>query len=143
MKKTDLSYTAGIIDGEGWINIAHRGFRQTVIHVGVGNTNEWLINWLQFSYGGSVAKRKPCKDGQKPSWVWDISSKKAGEFLNLVLPYLQIKRPQAELALKFQNRRKSRITKGVHGILRMTDAEVALDEADKTLMHSYNKRGIS
>ena len=73
----------------------------------------------------------------KPSWVWEIRSKKACEFLPLVLPYLQIKRPQAELALSFQKRRTRK------GRERKLTPEIKmLDAIDKTLMHKMNQRGI-
>lgn len=59
----DLSYTGGIIDGEGYIGIkkanskgSQRGYLLE-LNVGVTNTNEWLIRWLHFNYGGSVCKR--------------------------------------------------------------------------------------
>jgi hypothetical protein len=148
MKKTDLAYVAGIIDGEGWISIKNRtiknGNRNYALKVGVGNTNEWLINWLKFSFGGSVCLKKKWLVNQKQQWIWDLSTKQASEFLKLILPYLRLKKPQAELAISFQSRRKYRGNPNwkIKGKRRMSDAEIALDEADKTLMHSYNKRGI-
>ncbi len=134
MKRTDLAYTAGIIDGEGWICIK-RTPRAYQITVGVGNTNEWLINWLQFSFGGGVYPRTGLADNQKPQWHWNLSTRQAGNFLKLILPYLRIKRPQAELAIQFQSRRRYR------GHKPMSDGDKALDEANKILMGSYNKRG--
>ncbi|MBU2249327.1 MAG: hypothetical protein KKD77_21445, partial [Gammaproteobacteria bacterium] len=71
----------------------------------------------------------------KPSWVWEVRSKKAGEFLKLVLPYLQIKKPQAELAIQFQEGIKPRQYK-YHP---KTEAELAVEEAQSILMHSLNK----
>lgn len=148
MKKTDLAYVAGIIDGEGWISIKNRqiknGNRNYALKVGLGNTNEWLVNWLKFSFGGSVCIKKKWLTNQKQQWVWDLSTKQASEFLKMILPYLKLKKPQAELAIKFQSRRKHRGNPNwkIKGKRRMTDAEIALDEADKILMGSYNKRGI-
>ena len=139
MKKTDLAYVAGIIDGEGWICIKNTKTSASV-KVGVGNTNEWLICWLQFSFGGSVCVKKKWIANQKQQWGWDLSTRQASEFLKLILPYLRIKRPQAELALKFQARRKYR--GGGTNARRMTEEERALDQSDKILMHKYNKRGI-
>jgi hypothetical protein len=139
MKKIDLAYVAGIIDGEDWVTIKEKRVKDKLISraikVGVGNTNEWLIKWLQFSFGGSVRIHEGTGN-QKRRWDWDISTRQAKYFLELVLPYLRMKRPQAELALKFQNRRKYR------GHQPMPESDWALDEADKILMTSYNKRGI-
>lgn len=137
MNKTDLAYVAGIIDGEGCIRIGQRKKNSNYVGVGVGHTNEWLIRWLHFSFGGSVCSKKAWLPNQKPQWSWELRTRQACEFLKLILPYLKIKRPQAELALKFQSRRKYR------GHQPMPQSDIIQDEADKILMHSYNKRGIS
>jgi len=148
MKKTDLAYTAGIIDGEGWISIKNRqiknGNRNYCVKVGVGSTTEWLIKWLQFNYGGSVCIINP-GGNRKLKWVWDLSTKQAVIFLEAILPYLRIKRPQAELAIKFQRRRKYRGNPNWKNLGKrsMTNEEIELDQADKDLMHKYNKRGIN
>ena len=136
MSKIDLAYTAGIIDGEGCIRIGQRRLHSNYIGVGVGSTSEWLINWLQFKYGGSVYSKKPWLANQKPQWGWDLRTRQAGDFLRMILPYLKLKRPQAELALAFQSRRRYR------GHQPMSAEDIALDDADKILMHKYNKRGI-
>ena len=135
--KTDLAYTAGIIDGEGCIGIYPRrnnktGPRYFGLRVYVGNTNEWLIKWLWFNYGGSVLKRKVV-DNCKEQWAWALADKKAYDFLKLIVPFLHIKRPHAELALKFHNN-------SFFG-RRRTDEDKVLEEAQYILMRSYNKRG--
>ncbi len=142
MKKTDLAYTAGIIDGEGCIGIQKTTYANA-IYVAVVNTNEWLIRWLRFCYGGNIRIEKSRGPNNKPQFRWAIHTKQAGEFLKLVSPYLRLKRPQAELALSFQSRRKHRGGPGIKGAVRMSDEERILDEANKILMHSYNRKGIT
>lgn len=137
-----LAYTAGIIDGEGCISIAkrkrptHRNGYGYELVVHVTNTNEWLVHWLQMQYGGYVAFHKrqaPYKD----IWNWDICNHKAQGFLESILPYLQMKRPQGELAIKFQAA-KLRNWRGKAG---KTDEEWAVQEAQRILMGQYNQRG--
>lgn len=101
MKKTDLAYAAGIIDGEGCINIDkdHRGHYR--LHVIVCTTDEWLVIWLKLGFGGcawAVRKRR--------QWRWEICYRKGAAFLQLILPYLQLKGAQAELAIRFQLRKR-------------------------------------
>ena len=147
MKKTDLAYVAGIIDGEGWIRIHNRkiknGNQNYALQVGVGMTNECLINWLKFCFGGSVLQRNQIGN-RKTRYDWALATKQAGDFLKLVLPYLKIKRPQAELALKFQSRRRYRGNPNWKDTPKrtMSDEDLALDISDKILMHKYNRRGI-
>lgn len=98
-----LAYTAGIIDGEGCISAYRRQAtpRRYEMYVNVSATDEWLTRWLKMRYGGSVYVI-PRKGNQRDLWRWNISAKKAREFLSLMLPYLQLKRMEAELAIQFQ-----------------------------------------
>lgn len=135
MKKIDLAYTAGIIDGEGCINISRRQgkHQSTRLQVSVVNTNEWLCQWLKMQFGGIVRSRRAYKPNHKPSYSWQLGHKKASEFLRLILPYLNIKKPNAEIAIAYQERQHmGRATKG----------QKVLNEADRILMASFNKRGV-
>ncbi len=139
-----LAYTAGIIDGEGCITLAnyagvYKGQRSKSvkyrIYVMVTNTNISLIDFLKINFGGSVSVLAP-RGKCKPAWNWHISSKKAAELLLALRPYLLLKIPQAELALAFDARRHNG-TRGLENAKRQ-----ALDQADKILMLSLNKRGV-
>ena len=129
--KTALAYTAGVIDGEGSISIIDKQ-----VGVKVGNTKEWLCQWLKMQYGGYIWHQN-AKGNQVEFWVWTITTRKAASFLKLILPYLQLKRPQAELAIMFQATQKHGGSKGS----RYSDEERAVKEAQRILMHQYNKRG--
>ena len=134
-----LAYTAGIMDGEGSISLIrkktikiNRSGQTLALQISVVNTNEWLCNWLHFQFGGSVGIHALGTEKHKRSFRWQITNRKAYSFLTLILPYLQMKHPQAELALQFQRRR----TRANH-----TEQQTVLDEADKILMTKYNKKG--
>ena len=135
MENTELAYIAGIVDGEGSIAIsrARRGGHTTYfVSVSVSNTVHWLLEWLKFNFGGCIVQlKKPPQ--QKEAWEWKLSRGPGMRFVKAILPYLLLKKAQADLAIKFQER------KGPPGP--KTDEEKALEEADWVLMHSYNKRG--
>ena len=132
--KALLAYVAGIVDGEGTIGL-HRNYKNPscMVTVNVGNTNEWLINFLKMNFGGYICYQPNDDIKHKDIWRWELRSKKAIEFIRLILPYLQIKRPQAELAIEFQKRR-------INGKSISPQVKI-LDEADTILMSKYNKRG--
>ncbi len=136
--KTLLAYVAGIVDGEGCVGLYHNGQKQysRVVRVVVANTNEWLIRFLQMQFKGSIYVRK--RTFKHPNWndywVWEIRSRQASAFLKLILPYLQLKRPQAELAIAYQNRHK------VGGLPRTQNNKI-LDESDKILITKINRQG--
>ena len=110
MKRTDLAYVAGIIDGEGCITITkdkrptYPGFQ---LRIQVNMANEWLPAWLRFSFGGSL-REIVVKENQQRQWAWIIQSNSAMQFLKLVLPYLKIKRSQAELCMEMQRAKDTR-----------------------------------
>ena len=104
--------------------------------VQVTNTNEWLVQWLKMAFGGSVHL---LKDGRaekkwKPVYHWVVTSMQALEVLKLVYPYLRLKKPQAEIAIKFLEIR------GRKGRW-LTDEEQAIGEAQKVTMNNLNKTG--
>lgn len=96
----DLAYTAGIVDGEGCITI-QKGEMSTII-CKVTNTNQSLVEWLKNEYGGSVQKGFSKNKNAKPAYGWYIKSKKAAVFLYLLVPYLRMKKEQAEICLELR-----------------------------------------
>ena len=131
--KTLYAYVAGIIDGEGSICLQPNSPKGCYsVRVSVANTNEWLLQMLKSQFGGRIYLKNHGNRFWKPAWEWVVQARKAIEFLQLILPYLQLKHLQAELALSYQKRR----IKG-----HRSEQSRVLDEADRLLMHSYNKRG--
>lgn len=134
MKRTDLAYIAGILDGEGSISISqvkknHKSMGHT-LRISVTNTNEWICQWLHFNFGGTIRIRvKGIGWGKKDIWEWSIASQKALSFLQLISPYIKLKRPQVDLALQFQKKKR----RG-HKLVE----ERAVEEAQRILMRSYN-----
>lgn len=139
MKPTDLAYFAGIFDGEGCIVIHNQkhqcksGVISTNSHIEInfGNVNEWIVRLFQFNFGGSIYSEKHFP--RQTLWRWQCASKIAYEFLQIITPYLKLKRAQAEIALNFQRRRKYR------GHILRNEKEIVLDQVDKILISNLNK----
>ncbi len=135
-----LAYTAGIVDGEGSIFIAkHKSPRCKLgytldMKVSVVNTDEWLTLWLESQYGGRSYPKKLI-DGNKPAFEWIISGSHALDFLEEIVPYLCLKKHQAEIAISFQKK------KHWGGRTLDNEAEMAIQEAERILLCSLNKRG--
>lgn len=138
MRKVDLAYVAGIVDGEGWIGLRIsnrvRGKIAYTLAVSVANSNEWIIQWLKFAFGGNCCCAEFPEDNRKASWQWSIVANDALKFLDLIYPYLKLKRTQADIAIKFQRERRGRGT-------RTSDKELALQEAQRILITNMNKKG--
>jgi len=141
MRGIDLAYYAGFFDGEGWIglrenNFGHQQKSTYYFSCQVGSTNEWIIQSLKFAFGGSILLRRQ-NPKWKDVWVWTVSARKATSFLQLIYPYLKLKKPQADIVLKFQ-RHKVRSGRGGHS-QEYFDIENEAYEIIKRL----NKRGKS
>jgi hypothetical protein len=112
METTDLAYVAGFFDGEGYIGIAR-------LHTGIGKyrgrylmhqmhvrlcQNEpcQLLYDLQETYGGKVSRRHSKVGDKYAHLVWNIVSRSALVFLSDILPYLRLKKREAEVAFQFQ-----------------------------------------
>lgn len=109
LESTELAYAAGIIDGEGCIRVNKQGTRRHVVRVHVTNTDLRLVNWLRERFGGYIWT----EDGHympnaKIRHVWEVSALKAAAFLEIVYPYLMLKKEQAEIALALQATKQRR-----------------------------------
>ena len=137
MKKTDLAYMAGIFDGEGSIclrRVARKGMHQCyLLEVSVGNTNEWIIQQFKFAFGGFAGVNRHGTKNHQVYWQWSLAAIKAGDFLKIIYPYLKIKKPQAELAIKFQEQKTGRRFR------ERTDAEKAIEEAQRITMVNLHR----
>lgn len=136
-----LSYTAGLLDGEGSISIIKQINRSTVagysfhLRVVIYNTNEWLIKWLQMQFGGIIVISRRKIPFRAPLYSWRLSGNKAANFLVTLCPYLLIKRPQAEVALAFQAKKNNR--RGTY-TNPMTSAELTEQEKDRLTCMALN-----
>ena len=93
-------------------------------------------------FGGTISCGVPDNPKHKNGWQWKVSANKASDFLKMVLPYIQIKHPQAELAIKFQsNKRHWGNSQKGHTTCLKPQESWAVEEAERILMGQYNKKG--
>ena len=91
-----IEYIAGFFDGEGTINIV-----KNKIRISIPQTNlEVLENIKEFLTFGSIFKEKKRKEHWKDSWVlYTGNSNDTFQFLNMVYPYLIVKKEKAKEAI--------------------------------------------
>lgn len=104
ISETELAWLAGFIDGEGYIGIEKRLLRRRAtpeytIVLQISNTKRGIISFLKDLSGGSFYTYKP-KGKAKLAYKWTIKAKAAESILAQLVPYLRLKREQAELALE-------------------------------------------
>lgn len=137
-----LAYLAGVADGEGGIGIYKRLPKNSeqrpgyVLRFVVTQTIRSLPEMFQRRFGGAVLIERRGHKGWKDCYDWVSSSNIAANALRLLIPYMTVKKPQAELALRFQTA-KFRGYKWV----RPSDAEVERRETLYLSMKAMNRRG--
>jgi len=111
MDDVTLAYAAGFLDGEGTITANYRVSPKTAtpaLHyrVMVFNTNREILEWFRDTFGGRTSLYgSPRHEHHKQVYSWWVSSQEAASVLRLLLPYLRIKRRQAELVLQMADLR--------------------------------------
>lgn len=109
-KETDLAWAAGFIDGEGYLGISsHKNTKGTTSYSGVVSVCQNKIEpllFLQRILGGAVAKHKQCnnvRNCQPYIYTWTTYSWKAQVALEALLPYLVLKKQQAQIVSGWQS----------------------------------------
>lgn len=133
VNRDDLIYTAGIMDGEGCIFIARHSDTESAtgwyyeLRIQVGMTDIIIPQWLKQTFGGYIHSRNDGNPRHKTMWIWAISCQKARNLLEAILPYMKVKRHQAQLGIEFQ---QMKANKRFHNTLKkpqwMWDKELAI-----------------
>lgn len=101
-----LAYCAGIIDGEGCIGIyvrnprGGRGIRHE-LKVQVNMQTTPAIEMLKECFGGLQDYRVKNKKTNAFCYQWRIGDRRAYGCLKILLPYLRVKKMEAEKAIEF------------------------------------------
>lgn len=121
-----LAYLAGAIDSDGTIGVKRSTYAMRVTkdcgaatfseRVALRQVGPEIPTLLRDTFGGSLYMTKPSAERGRPLYSWAVTDFKAAECLRLLLPFLRVKRAQAEncIALrKVKDRSKrARVAKG-------------------------------
>lgn len=108
--KEKHAYTAGFVDGEGYIGMVKRYDKTgkepfyAVPIVKIANTDYEVLYLLKEEYGGYIGKERIDKKAKnsKPSRMWELKNRKLVKiFLEKIFPYLIIKKERAKIVLSF------------------------------------------
>lgn len=117
----ERSYIAGFFDGEGTIGIRarKRTFKSTreywECNVAVCNTDEDIMRWLHSKIGGYLSRHQHKNNRCRPNWLLKLRAHEARTVLPMILPYLRIKKLQAEVVMNFLFEQKAHHAPGVKG----------------------------
>lgn len=113
-----LSYLAGAIDSDGCISIRKSNYHRRIRGDGVNDMYSERVTLKQVtidipqllkeSFGGTFRHAKASTENSKPLYVYESSDKQAANACRLLLPYLRVKRRQAELVLELRESKNSK-----------------------------------
>jgi hypothetical protein len=144
----DCARLAAFIDGEGtiYINMPKNTYGrakgpQHRLCVLITNTDPRLMEWLKSTFDGCVYIVRNTKSSnplaKKVVMHWQVNERLAMHLLDRILPYMLLKRQQAEIGLAFMKLKKTRAeTKD-----QLTDEEFAKRQEMKFAISALNKGG--
>ena len=107
MRDVDIAYLAGFVDGDGGMNICLHMGRYHRLQLEAATTEKTVPEWIHSKYGGTLNHR--VRTGKyKDVFRWIVHSKQAEKVLRDILPFLRIRKRQAELALEFRETKVKR-----------------------------------
>src|SRR5713101_1736663 len=121
MNETSIAYCAGLFDGEGCILLSkhytYANHKETAygrqpnyryrMDIRLNQTRPESVIYLQETLGGTVYFLRRSHGPNKEKiyagrWCWEMADTIAAHALEQLLPFLRIKKDEAELALQFQ-----------------------------------------
>ena len=111
--QTDLAYLAGLVDGEGTVSCSitktKKGCYALHKQFSIFNTNPNLISWITVRFGGLVHSRVR-SEKWKTEYQVKWSAEDATKLLTQILPYLVIKKEQAEIFIELHRNKSHRVS---------------------------------
>lgn len=107
--REELAYLAGIVDGEGTIQIIKQSNKGSVPYhtaaLYVTNSDMRLLEWIQSRFGGNITKaRQHVGKNWRPVYRIQIYGDLSLQVVKLIEPFLVLKREQAQLFIEFRDR---------------------------------------
>lgn len=128
MTNEELAYAAGFFDGEGSVGIKVEKRVKPCYspYATVSQVRPEVLIWMRSNFGGSIRFNNKC--GKNGIWTLWLSSRMALDMLKRLLPYLRVKKQEAELVIEaFEQKtvdRKAGVPDGVQELRRANREKV-------------------
>lgn len=150
MNEMDLGYIAGFVDGEGCITITKspaknsRKSPQYSIVMAIANTKVQALEWIRVTTGlrGCLARTDKGSEKWAIGYQLHYCPKDTLALLSMIYPALKLKKPQADIVMKFAAMRKANPKIGTgNGTLPLEPAFIEAEERYYQEIRALNKRG--
>lgn len=135
MKKNEAAYIAGILDGEGYLGVSLNSGRYRS-RIQIEMTALPLLRWINTKIPEARILKRPIRNKRwRQQYSLVISDNAIPKFLKHVLPFLRLKKNQANVLLRFQK------TLFKPGVLGHTEATIRQKEKAHKDSLRLNRRG--
>ena len=114
INREDLAYAAGFFDGEGSVGIKMHKGKRGLFHTPyatVSQVRPEVLIWMRELFGGSIRFNE--QGGKNGIWALQLSARKALNMLRALLPFLKVKKQEAQLVLEAFERKTINRVAGV------------------------------
>jgi len=143
LSEIDKAYIAGLVDGEGCFSLTKKGNNKKAASFTIAMCDKEIIKWLHNSIGciGSFRIRdNQHLTNRKDVAVITIQSRQCLLFASVLLPYLRVKKRQAEIVIEYALTVLGKDKTG-HWYIRYTALELLKLEDLQTEITKLNFRG--
>lgn len=113
MKRLSWKYIAGLIDGEGCLDVQVTNgiYVRPRVRIGMADNAKMLLNILQTNHGGILSGRESKNPNWQSSTSWElVGYNQTMPFLRNIVNHLYIKHEQARFLLWMENNLKGKQT---------------------------------
>lgn len=96
---TECAYIAGLIDGEGSICSSQPRNNNAPLCLHITMVHRPTIEWLDEKLGGNLRRHVTAQRNARTAWTIQLRGARVYFLLKRLLPYMQTKRDEAEVAL--------------------------------------------
>ena len=126
------AYLAGVVDSDGCISYYAK---RNQVRITVNQKDGRAIDYLYGAFGGNVYKSKG------PVYRWEIVGKRAQSLLKRLIPFLRIKKHQAELSLQTQKMKDPNLRQSVEDAIKAEKIDYHVSAAVETKRSHSSKDG--
>lgn len=105
MKRLPMKYLAGLIDGEGCIDVmvGHGKYIRPRLRLALTENSKFVLDMIQNTFGGNLYYREYNNEVWSNSYSWEITSyKNVCVLLRNLINFLYIKKEQAKFMLELE-----------------------------------------
>lgn len=144
MSEIEVAYFAGLLDGEGCVRVGafknSNGIINYRAYMVIAMTDEAPITWLVENMGGGKYVDKKLRHGNsKICFSWTLNARLGAALLERALPYLLVKKKQAENFIAFTKTIRPQNTTRRNNPI--TNEEIAAREFFAKRSRELNKKG--